>query len=193
MFKNLLFRISTIVFISIFSLISCKKAADIVPAPTVSFSSSDKGNGLYQFNITSTNATSYMWQFGDDEFSDDASPLHTYTSNGAYTVKVTAKGEGGSTSSTKTINVTSCLGSVTFWTKTGDYIIDVTLGGKTGGITSNYTSTPDCAASGTVSFSNLSEGKYTFTAKERRTSPRTWSGTVSIIGGICSKMQLTYQ
>jgi PKD repeat protein len=153
MSKNLVLRIFISLCIVSIALVSCKKTLDIVPAPTVSFTSSDKGDGNYQFNINSTNATSYMWDFGDNEFSDEASPLHFYMDNGTYTVKVTAKGEGG---------------------------------------TSNYNSTPSCESSGTATFTGLKEGTHTFTAKEIRTNPKTWSSTVIIRGGNCSKMELAY-
>lgn len=192
MSRNLVLRTFIYLVVSTLVFISCKKTADIVPAPTVSFSSTDKGDGNYQFNINSTNATSYMWDFGDNEFSDEASPLHFYMSNGTYTVKVTAKGEGGSTSFTTTVNVRSRLGLVTFWTKTGNYTIDVTLEGKTASITSNYKSTPSCESSGTATFTGLKEGTHTFTAREIRTNPKTWSSTVIIRGGSCSKMELAY-
>lgn len=49
-----------------------------------------------QFTNTSTNATSYLWEFGDGGTSALASPSHTFTSPGTYTVTLTANGPGGS-------------------------------------------------------------------------------------------------
>jgi PKD repeat protein len=56
------------------------------------------------FNNTSTNATSYLWDFGDGNSSAAASPTHTYAAPGTYAVKLTATNQ--CTSSTKTVNLT---------------------------------------------------------------------------------------
>jgi PKD repeat protein len=48
------------------------------------------------FTNTSTNATSYSWDFGDGASSTDENPVHTYAANGSYTVKLTATNSGGS-------------------------------------------------------------------------------------------------
>ncbi|MFH2142570.1 MAG: C25 family cysteine peptidase [Bacteroidota bacterium] len=42
------------------------------------------------FTNTSTNATSYLWDFGDGTTSTDENPVHTYTVLGNYTVTLTA-------------------------------------------------------------------------------------------------------
>ncbi|MFH2096358.1 MAG: C25 family cysteine peptidase [Bacteroidota bacterium] len=42
------------------------------------------------FTNNSTNATSYLWDFGDGNTSTDENPVHTYTANGTYTVTLTA-------------------------------------------------------------------------------------------------------
>ncbi len=51
------------------------------------------------FTNKSTNATSYKWDFGDDETSKEASPEHTYASGGSYSVKLTAANADGEVSS----------------------------------------------------------------------------------------------
>ena len=43
----------------------------------------------------STNATSYIWTFGDGDSSTEVSPHHTYTSNGNYTISLTAINSAG--------------------------------------------------------------------------------------------------
>ncbi|HRO41611.1 MAG TPA: PKD domain-containing protein [Flavipsychrobacter sp.] len=45
-------------------------------------------NAPIQFNNTSNGGTSYYWNFGDGNTSTAASPTHTYTTAGVYTVKL---------------------------------------------------------------------------------------------------------
>lgn len=50
-----------------------------------------------KFTNSSTRATSYQWSFGDGQTSTEASPTHTYTAIGKYTVKLTVKNDKGET------------------------------------------------------------------------------------------------
>jgi len=58
------------------------------------------------FVNTSTNATSYEWQFGDSQTSTLTNPNHTYSVAGVYTVTLIASNNNGSDSSVKTITFT---------------------------------------------------------------------------------------
>jgi len=58
-----------------------------------------------QFLNNSTNATSYLWNFGDGTTSTSANPNHTYATGGDYTVTLTAS--NGSCTDVFTINLTS--------------------------------------------------------------------------------------
>jgi PKD repeat protein len=49
------------------------------------------------FTNTSTDATSYAWDFGDSNTSTDAAPVHTYAESGTFTVKLTATGANAAT------------------------------------------------------------------------------------------------
>ncbi|HET9569934.1 MAG TPA: PKD domain-containing protein [Bacteroidales bacterium] len=49
-----------------------------------------------QFFDLSTNATSWSWDFGDGGTSTVQDPIHTYTSGGTFTVKLTASNSGSS-------------------------------------------------------------------------------------------------
>jgi len=90
---------------------ACKKdTSSSTPAPTVDFSYSGANvpaPATVSFSSIVTNTTSYLWDFGDNASSTDANPTHTYTAGGVYTVKLTAIGAGGSTSTMKTVNVTT--------------------------------------------------------------------------------------
>lgn len=71
-----------------------------VSPPVAAFSGTPlSGNAplTVQFTDESTNEpTSWLWDFGDEESSEDQSPEHIYENPGTYTVKLTATNEGGS-------------------------------------------------------------------------------------------------
>lgn len=89
----------------------CSKESSPAPAPAapVADYAYTGANGpapcTVQFLNASTNATSYAWDFGDNGISSDANPSHTFLNSGVYTVKLTAKGAGGSNQTTQTINI----------------------------------------------------------------------------------------
>jgi PKD repeat protein len=65
-------------------------------------------NGLtIWFTNLSTNATSYNWNFGDGNISNETNPTHTYSASGVYTVELTAYGSGGSDNKILNIQVPS--------------------------------------------------------------------------------------
>ena len=67
--------------------------------PTAEFSyTADEGN--IDFSNESTNADSYLWDFGDGNTSTMTSPSHTYDSAGAYSVTLTATNECGTSEHT---------------------------------------------------------------------------------------------
>ncbi len=67
--------------------------------PTTSFSGSPRTTCSGQVNFTDlsiNNATSWLWDFGDGNTSTDQHPSHTYTTEGTYTVILTASNNFGS-------------------------------------------------------------------------------------------------
>ncbi len=75
-------------------------------APVVGFASSS--NGLTTvFTNTSTGASSYMWDFGDGNTSNQQNPTYTYACSGTYVVVLTATNACGSVSYSQIINVAS--------------------------------------------------------------------------------------
>lgn len=82
---------------------SCRK-----PEPVADFfvdsSKYVVGQELY-FQNTSTDATSFEWDFGDGYISNDENPYHTYESNGVFTVTLTAFGNGRESVSTLQLEI----------------------------------------------------------------------------------------
>ena len=80
-------------------------------------------------------------------------------------------------------------GSVLFWISSdlGCGNIKVTINGSTNYISSYYSASPSCGASGCANFT-LPIGSYNYTAS---CDSYTWSGTVKSTSNGCSKMQLT--
>lgn len=57
------------------------------------------------FINVSSNSNSYLWNFGDGSSSIEANPVHTYSSNGTYILRLKATGPGGSDSICKLLTV----------------------------------------------------------------------------------------
>jgi PKD repeat protein len=90
----------------IFAL-SCSED-ETVPVPVANFTSAvDAANPLkVNFTNSSTNATTYSWDFGDGSAaSTEANPSHTYEEGGDYTVTLTAVSAGGMNSKTAEVSV----------------------------------------------------------------------------------------
>ena len=68
-------------------------SVDVSTAPQVSFSTSTTDICIpfdVVFNNTTTNATNFIWNFGDGGMSTDQFPVHTYATEGTYTVTLFA-------------------------------------------------------------------------------------------------------
>lgn len=92
---------------TLFSIIfsSCQENE---PAPNVDFNISKTSanvNESIMFTNLSTNASSYIWDFGDGNSSTSENPTHTYSSSGAFTITLMANGAGGDNSASKVISV----------------------------------------------------------------------------------------
>jgi PKD repeat protein len=78
------------------------------PEPVASFTMSSSSvliDEVVSFTNTSTDASTYTWDFGDGTSSTVESPTHVYTNAGTFNVQLTAVGEGGSNTVSKSITV----------------------------------------------------------------------------------------
>jgi len=63
------------------------------------------GSGTISFVNTSTNAASYVWDFGDGTYSTLQNPIHTYSTTGMYNITLKAINDCGENSAIQSINV----------------------------------------------------------------------------------------
>jgi len=72
----------------------------------VTFQATGDREGMKPFSVTFTRetqgqVTSYLWEFGDGQTSNDASPTHNFQTAGTFTVKLTATGPAGTAAAEK--------------------------------------------------------------------------------------------
>lgn len=58
--------------------------------PVAAATIASKAESVLTFSNSSTGATSYSWDFGDNTSSSQENPIHAYASNGTYTIVLTA-------------------------------------------------------------------------------------------------------
>ncbi|MBK9012613.1 MAG: PKD domain-containing protein [Saprospiraceae bacterium] len=80
---------------------------ELTSLPEAAFISIPLGNGSYEFQNNSLNATSFVWDFGDGTTSDEPNPTHLYADFGSYMVTLTATGPCGEDVQTFNLNVTT--------------------------------------------------------------------------------------
>lgn len=103
-------------------LLGCSKDTPSTP-PVADFSftgANVTAPATVQFTNSSTNATSYSWDFGDGSSSTNVNPSHNYTTGGVFIVKLTATGAGGSNSVTKNVTLISAVPPSVNFSFTGD-------------------------------------------------------------------------
>ncbi len=101
--------------------------------PKASFTS-EATELVVAFTSTSTDATSYSWDFGDGNTSTEASPSNTYEAAGTYTVKLTATNDDGSDTAEEEVTVeggavVSNNINLTWETDSGDAAVDAFFDG----------------------------------------------------------------
>lgn len=73
-------------------------------APATSFTSIVNGSTA-TFTNTTTNGTTYSWNFGDGGTSTQSNPSHTYANDGTYSVVLTATNTCGTSTATQTVTI----------------------------------------------------------------------------------------
>jgi len=82
------------------------KTVEVLPVPLFTTSESTYFvDDEIEFKNESTDATSYLWSFGDGTTSTDESPKHTYSIGGSYDVSLEATGEGGKVAVSNTLEI----------------------------------------------------------------------------------------
>ncbi len=73
-----------------------KVEVNVSPLADFSFAAIDSSCNSYgiSFTNTSTNASSYFWDFGDGALSNDVNPTHSFTSQNIFQVKLNAQNAG---------------------------------------------------------------------------------------------------
>jgi hypothetical protein len=79
-------------------------ALQVLPDPTAMFTYNVTNNSV-SFTDNSQNTTGWSWDFGDTQSSTQQNPTHTYTTNGTYTVILTASNGCGTDTSTAVISI----------------------------------------------------------------------------------------
>lgn len=176
-------------------LAACQSEPD--PKPTASFTYQKKENGIVEFKSVISGEQAIDWNFGDGKGEmKDKNPLHEYTRNGSYDVKLTAFGSHGNTEFVSTVVVDNIEGSVVFWMQSmRNKEIEVSIAGKTAKITGFYSSgnSPACGANYCATFDRLKPGAYPFEARELNSiTPTIWNGTVMIDQKGCVSRKLAY-
>lgn len=165
------------------------------PEPTADFTYKLENEGRVQFSVSSANADTFAWDFGDGVTGEGKQAVHTYTANGNYIVTMKAAGKGGEVVKQQSISIANITGSVVFYISADPKsIIKVSIAGKAANITGYYSgSAPYCGDQYTATFTGLPEGTYNFTAEEiGKIAPIKWNGNIKVVGNQCSKMRLTW-
>lgn len=74
-------------------------------------------------NLSSENAKTFEWNFGDGTTSTERNPMHSYAEAGTYTVRLTARG----IVKTVTAEQQIIINPTNTWTASGDYRLDPTV------------------------------------------------------------------
>lgn len=102
---------------------------EVLSQPIASFTTQSNATEI-SFTNTSLYADSYLWDFGDGNTDTDENPIHTYNTEGVYTVTLTATGDCGQVTITEMVSAITTTPIIDFnlSSTTGciPYTLDVT-------------------------------------------------------------------
>ncbi len=100
-------KIINLMFLAVVTLLITACSSDkVVPRALFSY---EVAEDTVIFTNLSSNATSYVWDFGDNTTSTEENPIHLYTSSGTFTVVLTATNDGESNVYSEEISITKPL------------------------------------------------------------------------------------
>ena len=118
-------------------------------------------------NLSTDNARSFEWDFGDGTTSTERNPMHIYAEAGSYNVKLTARGVIKTAEAEQTI----VINPANTWTANGDYTLDATAVGAR-----NFTSLHEafsllsqCTPDGAISIRVVGAKDHTLDATDAAT------------------------
>ena len=168
--------------------------------PVAGFGSGDNSPGEPQVGDTiwfknySTNATHYLWNFGDGTTSTSAaqSITHIYSITGLNKTSLTAYSQNGNSNQfSEGCVYNPSSGNACFWFSTtaiyGRTVVAIGTSSDTVKYTTGLPSA--CGQSGCANF-QLPPGIYNYSAAELPPGTHTWSGSITIAKHGCIKQQL---
>lgn len=96
--KSLLYFVPVLAIVALLTT-SCEKE------PVLSQIQATVDGYRVTFSVTAKNADSYLWNFGDDQNSTEAAPVHIYPGSGTYTVNLTVTGKGGESKASTIVEI----------------------------------------------------------------------------------------
>ena len=135
-------------------------------APTAAFAVSNSGNAYTFTNNSSANSTSYLWDFGDSSpTSTIPNPTHTYTSDGTFTVSLTANNACGNHTTTSTVTVSSNMPTASISVSPSNTVCIGTAVNFTANVSSNTQNVSWTFAGGTPATSTDMNPSVTFSTE----------------------------
>jgi cyclophilin family peptidyl-prolyl cis-trans isomerase len=104
---------------------SCKKDTQTTPASTpakAGFTLNLNGADVMA-NNTSTGATSYSWDFGDGNSSNETSPTHNYHNGGTYRIKLKASNSTSSDTTSQAVTIAKVEKLIQIKTRLGEMVM----------------------------------------------------------------------
>jgi len=111
---------------------------DLSCLPTSEFLQASSDLELFITSNTSSNASSFLWDFGDGNSSTDFTPFHTYEFEGTYQLCLTASNDCGDITTCETITIVCPIPDASFEYSINDLVVTFTAINPEGAITFDF-------------------------------------------------------